>query len=497
MPEPSVALDSLCVGPILRPGEPAFAEWLSTLPSDAARSRQPLAVVMPLKTFDVIHVMQWASACGVQITVVGGGHSAHCIWDEALAIDLRKGFAGAQLESSSGSGGPVLLAGGGASMATIAKAAEAGGRMCCLGTAPTVGAGLLLQGGVGHLARWKGLAVDNIERVTCVTPDGLERTASPEQDPELFWAICGAGPNLAVVTQVVLRTFELVPVWCSEITWTARGACEDGLDEVVLLEYAAASSTCSESSSMDAMLRWEAVAADDWCICLSVSLFAWEAEPRRQTEPLDSGATRGGAMNLVGGHGLRALSSAIGRAAELRETVTPARIERASDLFARERYLLLDPTRGLPAPAHGEDGPQFWVRCDFLKSPLTPPAAAAICGAMRDAPNHSCYIHFQHAGGMAAQPTQPAGAFDRRDWEWSAVITGVHRAAQAEEVRQWVRATVASLLPFASGTYSVDLGPEDIDLAAHAFGKETRRRLYSLKAVYDPEQLLAHSLPLS
>ena len=140
----------------------AAYEWLSRLPSSIARKRRPMAVAMPRTLLEVKQCDVWAAARGTTVTVVGGGHSGHCVWDDALAIDLRHGFGEARLL---GDGGQRIAVGGGASLAAIVEAAEAGGRMCCVGTAPTVGAGLLLQGGVGHLARWRGLAVDTVEQV--------------------------------------------------------------------------------------------------------------------------------------------------------------------------------------------------------------------------------------------------------------------------------------------------------------------------------------------
>lgn len=47
------------------------------------------------------------------------------------------------------------------------------------------------------------------------------------------------------------------------------------------------------------------------------------------------------------------------------------------------------------------------------------------------------------------------------------------------------------------GRYTVDLGPEDRELAAHAFAPSSASRLRSLKRVYDPGRLFAHCLPLA
>jgi FAD/FMN-containing dehydrogenase len=507
---------SLDAGPVLRPGEPRYAEWLARLPSGTSGSRRPSAVIMPGTASDVQKCMRWAARHDQKVTVVGGGHSDHCVWDGALAIDLRHSLSTVQLLAESN----LLVAGGGASMAAIAKAAEAGGRMCCLGTAPSVGVGLLLQGGVGHLARWRGLAVDHIQRVECVTPDGRQRTLSCSDELELFWAFCGAGPNFGVVLNVVLRTFPLVPVLCAELHWSRGSGAESSqvkassgdtrslwTEERALLGYAAAASRCDATQTMDAMLHWVSEPRD-WRLTVVVSTFEWEAEPpdvsECEAEPPESGAGR----PIRAAHASPLLSTlrtamveALGTASKEDDAAmveaAHARCKRPSELFAREHYLRVDPTIGVAPPATPSDSLRFWVRCAFLPIPLTAEAAAVLCAAVRDAPNRACYVNLQHTGGAAARPTsEHAIAFSHRGWEWSAVVTGVHRAADEQAVHAWVLATIERLLPLAVGTYTVDLGPTDGALAARAFDEASASQLCSLKRAYDPNQLLAHCLPL-
>ena len=54
----------------------------------------------------------------------------------------------------------TLKVGGGATAQRIQEAAFSHGLMVPLGTAPTVGVGMLLQGGIGHLSRSCGLSLD-------------------------------------------------------------------------------------------------------------------------------------------------------------------------------------------------------------------------------------------------------------------------------------------------------------------------------------------------
>jgi FAD/FMN-containing dehydrogenase len=57
-----------------------------------------------------------------------------------------------------------------------------------------------------------GLAADNLVSVELVTADGGVRTASAEQDPDLFWALRGAGANFGVATMLQYQLHPLAQV---------------------------------------------------------------------------------------------------------------------------------------------------------------------------------------------------------------------------------------------------------------------------------------------
>ena len=481
------------LGDSLRPGQPDYERWLEQLPSAPARCAQPLCVLFPRDAADIQAAISWARLHGQRVTVVGGGHSGHCVWDSALAIDLRRHFATVQLL-----GDPPrrLVAGGGASMGQICSTAAAGGVMCALGTAPTVGAGLLLQGGVGHLSRWRGLAVDCIETVECVTADGVARTVTHELDAELFWALRGAAPNIAIVTQVTLRTFDLAAVWCSQLDCAHDDDAATGIETwgpSLLQAYSEVATSCAPHHTADACLHWALGSAGTLQLHVCVSVYEWEAVDTGAELTAISSARQGsrGLHSCM----LDALRSASRAAGTSVVESPPTRHDSPSELFAFEKYLLLDPYTGLDATTPGTL--TFWVRCPLLRAPMTAAAAAALCAAVRSAPNASCYVNLQHCGGAASQTSLSRGCFGTRDWEWSAVVTGVYIDPQdAAVVRAWVNATVHDLLPHASGTYCVDLGPDDSALAALAFGEDDRQRLRATKAAYDPAGLLTLALPI-
>jgi FAD/FMN-containing dehydrogenase len=52
-----------------------------------------------------------------------------------------------------------------------------------------------------------GLVIDNLVKVTIVTPDGSIQTASSTENTDLFWAIRGGGCNFGVVTEFVYKLY--------------------------------------------------------------------------------------------------------------------------------------------------------------------------------------------------------------------------------------------------------------------------------------------------
>jgi FAD/FMN-containing dehydrogenase len=74
------------------------------------------------------------------------------------------------------------------------------------------GVGLMLGGGIGFLAARAGYATDNILAVELVTAAGDVVTATPDENPDLFWAVRGSTGNFGVVTALEVRLHEVPPL---------------------------------------------------------------------------------------------------------------------------------------------------------------------------------------------------------------------------------------------------------------------------------------------
>jgi hypothetical protein len=74
--------------------------------------------------------------------------------------------------------------------------------------------GLATAGGIGFLSREHGLTIDQLRAVELVLADGSKVRASAEENPDLFWAVRGAGPNFGVGT-----AFEFEAADVGDVGW--------------------------------------------------------------------------------------------------------------------------------------------------------------------------------------------------------------------------------------------------------------------------------------
>ncbi|KAI1735659.1 FAD binding domain-containing protein [Xylaria scruposa] len=123
--------------------------------------------------------------------------------------------------------------GGGSTVSNTINKAYAAGALVLTGNCNCVGAlGATLGGGYGNLMGMYGFAVDNVLSLRVVTADGNIRTVTAQSDPDLFWALRGAGPNLGIVTAATLKSSPAstadFQAWRGDLVFT-----EDKLEDVV------------------------------------------------------------------------------------------------------------------------------------------------------------------------------------------------------------------------------------------------------------------------
>ncbi|MGW5463664.1 FAD-binding oxidoreductase [Streptomyces sp. NPDC003996] len=109
---------------------------------------------------------------------------------------------------------------GGATAGHVIATAASYGLLAVTGAAGGVGmAGLTLAGGYGALNGRAGLALDNVLAADVVLADGRLVAADDAHEPELYWALRGAGGNFGVVTRLRIRLHPVSQLLAGLITY--------------------------------------------------------------------------------------------------------------------------------------------------------------------------------------------------------------------------------------------------------------------------------------
>ncbi len=194
-------------GPLLRPDDAGYDEaraiWNGMI------DKHPALIARCMGTADVAAAVTFAREHDLPLSVRGGGHNiaGTAVCDDGLMIDLSQ-MNGIHVDPQA----RTVRAQGGALWGDVDHETQLFGLAVPSGFVSSTGiAGLTLGGGFGWLARKHGLTCDNLRSVEIVTADGQVRTASAEQNADLFWGVCGGGGNFGVVTSFEYQLQSLGP----------------------------------------------------------------------------------------------------------------------------------------------------------------------------------------------------------------------------------------------------------------------------------------------
>jgi FAD/FMN-containing dehydrogenase len=195
-------------GAVITPGDPGFEDARRVW--NAQIDRRPAVIARCASIADVATATTYARDHQLEISVRAGAHNTAgmAVGDDGLMIDLSTMNAVTVDPAAK-----RARVGGGALQGDLDAATQEHGLAVPDGLISHTGvAGLTLGGGMGWLTRKFGLSIDNLRSAEVVCSDGQVMRTSPDEHPDLFWAIRGGGGNFGIVTNFDFQLHEVDPM---------------------------------------------------------------------------------------------------------------------------------------------------------------------------------------------------------------------------------------------------------------------------------------------
>ena len=430
--------------------EPCYARLIT--PSDEAYERgrrvwngmidRPAAGVLRCTSAnDVRAGLSLARAAGLRVSVRGGGHNVagNAVCDGGLMIDLS-----AMKDIHVNSAAREVIAGPGVLWGEFDAATQAHGLATTGGQVSHTGiAGLTLGGGLGYLMGKHGAACDNLLSVQIVTADGAVLEASEEENPDLFWAVRGAGANFGVVTSLRYRLHPVGQMYGGLILHPRERA-----PELIAFHREFLKGTPDELDTTVGFLNSPEGVPLVGIVCV------FTGDPK------------------VGEHVLE----------PLRKFAQPL-----ADLLRPTSYLEVQQLFDAAVPI----GDRYYWKSNFAND-LAPGLADQLTQGAGEMPSPQSMILLFELKGAIQRVPKAAMAFDHRDsnFEMSIIAHWTSPADDAANV-QWARDVWTSAQPFVtSAVYANHMTADETpDRIRSAYGTQKLSRLRALKAEYDPHNV--------
>jgi FAD/FMN-containing dehydrogenase len=211
-------LAGLLKGTVTLPGDPGWEQqrfgW------NLAVDQRPSAVVEVTGVDDIVAAVRYAAEHGHSVSAQTRGHGATTAVDGAILLR-----AGALDELTVDVSGRVARVGPGVRWQQLNEALSVTGLTALPGSSgdPTVVA-LTVGGGLSWFGRTHGLGSGRIRAAELVDAGGNHRRVTEQRDPDLFWALCGAGGDFGIVTALELELLPLGPLYGGRLLWPVEHA---------------------------------------------------------------------------------------------------------------------------------------------------------------------------------------------------------------------------------------------------------------------------------
>jgi FAD/FMN-containing dehydrogenase len=439
-------------GTVARPGTSAYDRARRSAWTQFHDVR-PWAIVCCATADDVARTVGVAGQLGVHVTARSGGHCfAGRSSTEGMVVDVG---ALRSVEMADG----IAAVGGGALLGDVYERLDTDGLTVAGGACPTVGvAGLTLGGGLGVLGRAYGLTSDQLVEAEVVLADGRVVVCDEHREPDLFWALRGAGGGqFGIVTRFALRTVPARELTCFTLAWPWSRAVE----------------------AIDAWQAWAPDAADAVAASLLANVFADLQAPVVSVF---------GAMLAGEGETRAALDELVERVGSEPVETTLVQLPH----LAAKRYLA--------EHAPGADGeapspPVMYAKSEFFRRPLPRDAIEAVVEHLvRDrAPDQARELDFTPWGGAYNRTHARATAFAHRSERFllkhAVVLSPASSPRDRVAAGDWLAASWSLVHRYGAGGVFPNFPDPDLPEPLRAYHGENLERLMEVKARYDPDDV--------
>jgi len=436
---------------IVLPHDPSWDD--ARLAWNLSADQQPAAVALPETAEDVQAVVRWSRKRGLRIAPQGTGHNALPLGSLAHTVLLKtERMRGVEIDPSA----RRARVEAGVLWGEVSDAAAEHGLAALAGSSADVGVvGYSLGGGVSWLGRRYGLAANSVTAIELVNAEGELVRADAEQNAELFWALRGGGGSFGVVTALEFTLYPIGEVYAGILFFPLERGAE----------------------VLRAWRRWVDTVPDE---VTSVGRFL-------QFPPIPDipEALRGRSFVVVEATSLLGKDSTDELLRPLRQ-LGPDMDTFATIPVQQLKHLHMDPEH--PVPGHG-DG---MVLSDFNDAAID--ALVRIAGAGSGSPLIT--VEVRHAGGALARKAPGAGALASIDGQFLMFAAGMTPTPErGAAVRVHVELVQNALAAWDSGRAYLNFAVKR-ERGERLFGDLTYRRLQTVKAAVDPDDVFRSNHPV-
>jgi FAD/FMN-containing dehydrogenase len=434
---------------IVKPSDSGYDKARSAF--DLADLR-PAAVSLPQSVAETQEAIRWARDNGLKVAVQAIGHRAVALPPLEDALLIKPLIDEVVIDSDQ----RFARVGAGMPWDPVVTAAAEKNLAAMHGSSPTVGVvGYTLGGGLSFYGREHGLTCNKVRAIEVITADGEVARIDDDHEPDLFWALRGAGGWAAVVTAIEFELLPYTQVFGGASYWPVEAA------EPVLSTW----------------LDWTRSAP----LSVSTSFRILNLPPVEQLPP----PLRGQSLVAIDGV---ATDNGDGEAlvAQLAGIADPVLSQWGPMPAPAVARLHGDPEQ--PSPAYGSstlvDGLDDETIHAFVEA-----AGGESGSTLLDA-------EFRQLGGVLRQPAQPGGVADRIDAEFVAFAVGLAADASSQaKTKEDLERVMGSVKTWQNGRDFLNFSNPSVTLE-QCFGSDSAEALRAIRHEYDPDGLFVPPIAL-